>query len=44
MKRDFVDEVWDALNTPIDVGGPVQKVLILTFCVVGGAVMGASLV
>ena len=41
---DLLDEVWDALNSPMDVGGPVQKALILAFCFVGGIIMGAYLV
>ena len=41
---DLLDDVWNALNTPIDVGGPVQKMCILAFCFIGGIIMGAHLV
>lgn len=40
---DLFDEIWEALSAPIDVGGPVQKVLILAFCFIGGIIMGAKL-
>jgi len=40
---DLLDEIWEALSTPIDVGGPVQKALILAFCFIGGIIMGAKL-
>tara|TARA_B100001115_G_C15788758_1_gene388750 strand:- start:275 stop:409 length:135 start_codon:yes stop_codon:yes gene_type:complete len=44
MTKDLIDEIWDGLNAPIDVGGPIQKMVILGFCFVGGIIMGAHLV